>query len=112
MFLKNNIIHSGPFSTSYYTNYGTGSAVLDRNLYFGLNRGDVPQEDANPVGGRTDSRNPHFAAPALGDFQLKRRSPAIDQAVDLPFPVIDDYQQTARPNGSRADVGAYEYIAR
>jgi hypothetical protein len=27
----------------------------------------------------------------------------------VPFTVIDDYQQTARPQGGRADVGAYEF---
>jgi len=108
----NNIVVAGPgtASSSYYNGGGNDSALqIQRNLWYGLNRGGAPSQDSDPVGGLTDLLNPLFANAASGNLKLLAGSPAIDQAATVPFTVIDDYQQTARPQGGRADVGAYEF---
>lgn len=51
--------------------------------------------------------NPQFVNPGAGDFHLKPNSPAIDagKTVNVPF----DYDGVARPQGSKIDLGMFEY---
>jgi hypothetical protein len=51
--------------------------------------------------------DPKLADPPGGDFHLKPGSPAIDAADATPSPSID-FDGTARPQGPRADIGAFE----
>ena len=81
---------------------------IDRNLWIGL--GVAPSEESlEPVYGAGGSSAPHFADADKRDFSLIRGSAVIDQAVATPFSVTDDYRLKARPSGSKADVGAYEF---
>lgn len=44
-----------------------------------------------------------------GDFHLMAASPAIDAASTIVDEPTDDYEGTARPQGLRRDIGAFEY---
>jgi hypothetical protein len=62
-----------------------------------------------PSGGATNLRNedPRFVDPANGDFHLQTGSPAIDAADPAAVDPVD-FDGTARPQGSRRDIGAFE----
>jgi hypothetical protein len=53
--------------------------------------------------------NPSFVAPASNNLDLNSGSPAIN-VVNVASSVSDDIYSTARPNGPKKDVGAYEAI--
>lgn len=56
------------------------------------------------------SADPQFMNPAAGDFHLEATSPAIDAAGatgDFPLPA-PDLEGRVRPQGAKADVGAFE----
>ena len=52
--------------------------------------------------------DPLLVNPAAGDYHLKPNSPAIDTA-DPTATATPDLDGTTRPQGARADIGAYEY---
>lgn len=52
--------------------------------------------------------DPLLVNPAAGDYHLMPNSPAID-AADPTATATPDLDGTARPQGARADIGAYEY---
>ncbi len=54
--------------------------------------------------------DPELVNPAMGDLHLKATSPAVDAAAStLAFPTPQpDYEGTARPQGAKPDIGAYE----
>ena len=54
------------------------------------------------------NQDPLFADPENGDFHLEAASPCIDTGTSTGAPAID-IAGTARPQGSRFDMGAYEY---
>lgn len=52
---------------------------------------------------------PGFINPSSGDFRLLSRSPAINKGTSLPAPFNSDYSGLSRPQGTKSDLGAYEY---
>ncbi len=52
--------------------------------------------------------DPEFVNPAQEDFHLQSTSPAFDAGATISG-VIGDYDGNYRPQGSRFDIGAYEY---
>jgi hypothetical protein len=55
--------------------------------------------------------NPKFVNAAAGDFHLQSDSPAKDSAVPsaVALDVDHDFENTARPQGPKADIGAFEF---
>jgi hypothetical protein len=56
----------------------------------------------------TTIADPKFVDPAAGDYHLQPSSPAIDAAADAQSSLTPDLDGTPRPQGSAADLGAYE----
>jgi hypothetical protein len=52
--------------------------------------------------------DPHFVDATNSDFHLKPSSPAID-AADSALENYHDYDHSPRPQGTRADIGAFEH---
>ena len=81
--VKNNIVYG---NGSAITNWGDPGAVISNNL----------------------TSDPMFVNASANDFRLQSTSPAIDAGVTLSA-VPTDFNGIARPQGSRYDIGAYEY---
>jgi hypothetical protein len=78
----------------------TTSIRYDYNLIIpGLNLGGV----GNTIG------DPLFADPANNNFHLKPGSPAIDAGDPALLSNSHDFDGMARPQGTRSDIGAFEY---
>ncbi|MDH5648410.1 MAG: hypothetical protein OEY67_02040 [Gammaproteobacteria bacterium] len=111
MEFKNNIVVPASNSSRGYMNGSWGTAVFQRNLWFG--DGAPPSADSSPVGG--SEQDPRFVNPSFGNFNLSSTSPAIDSGLNLSSVVATDYFGNNRPidgdnNGVAAmDVGAVEY---
>lgn len=84
------------------TNTITGTAsVLSYSIVF-------PQSAAVSGSNNMLGLNAELKDPANGDYHLKTGSPAID-AADPGAVNSSDYEGTARPQGARDDMGAFEF---
>jgi hypothetical protein len=68
----------------------------------------TPQATAPAGTNNVLGANPLFVNAAAGDFHLMALSPAID-AADSAATEATDFDGTARPQGAKRDVGAFEY---
>jgi hypothetical protein len=68
----------------------------------------MPQSTALNGANNKIGVDPLLVNPAAGDYHLKPNSPAIDTA-DPTATATPDLDGTTRPQGARADIGAYEY---
>lgn len=55
--------------------------------------------------------DPLFADILSSDLHVKLGSPAIDAANPTDTSITHDFDGTARPQGTRSDIGAFEYVA-
>jgi Right handed beta helix region len=77
-----------------------GRLVEDHNVWYGGILGFAPST--------TDTRsNPLFVSVGANDFDLQTGSPAIDAGTAIDAPA-EDFVGSARPQGGRLDIGAYE----
>jgi hypothetical protein len=98
--VRNNIFFNT--NTSYWW-ADTAQATGDYNLIFGA-------DDPTVIGSHDIlNQDPLFVDSVNNDFRLQSASPAIDHGDSL-LDVPDDIIGTIRPQGSRWDIGAYEYI--
>jgi hypothetical protein len=110
--VKNNILDGGPSGESVERSHNIYTGLgwwQDERYGWALAEGEMIKEDLSEI----------FVAPGGGDFRLKEGSPAIDAGDDvaayLPtdvFPAYDfglDVMGAPRPQGSRPDIGAYEF---
>lgn len=67
-----------------------------------------PQATAPSGANNILNMDPRFANAAAGDFHLTTGSPAIDTADPSATDAVD-FEGTARPQGARRDIGAFEY---
>ncbi len=91
--------------------YGIDSAVVVTPTYCDVwgNTGGDYHDDARPGGAGMMGTDPLFVNPGV-DFYLQSGSPCIGAADPNSGSYPDgDYDGVARPIGSRADVGAYEF---
>jgi hypothetical protein len=104
---------------------GTTGVVMDSNLILNQAAGApadsvagsecshsyelIEPQSTNPGGtGNLLGMDPKLVDAANGDFHLMSNSPAIN-AGDPTSAVTHDYDGTARPQGARNDIGAFEY---
>ena len=85
---------------------GEGISV-SHNLASNSN-GSMPPAPNTPSPDSLWGVNPLFASPGSGDFHLLAGSPAIDSGTSLQY-VEDDFDGTARPQGTNFDIGPFEY---
>jgi hypothetical protein len=127
MIIRNNIVARS--NTSLGQNSKAGTTVSsDYNLYY-LHTGDViawggwfGTVSAFQTANRSQEQHsvevdPQFVDSAVENFRLKSTSPARDagdpnlaSVVTLPSPYVD-IDGHARPQGTRYDMGAYEYVS-
>jgi hypothetical protein len=70
----------------------------------------TPNMDVGGVGNKTG--DPLFVDPTKNDFHLSTGSPAIDAASpNRPPPFGHDHDGVSRPQGARADIGAFERVS-
>jgi hypothetical protein len=96
---------------------GSGN-VFSNNLYYTAGRptivaaygGDKTLEQWQTYGTHTDelNENPLFAADP-SDLSILQNSPALDSGLGVGVPYASDFDDVSRPQGSRWDIGAYEY---
>ncbi|HEY1557349.1 MAG TPA: choice-of-anchor Q domain-containing protein [Kofleriaceae bacterium] len=101
------------FTNNVFYDPGTvvgGAVVADGNAGTNLctftNNVTYPQTDV--IAGNI-ALDPKFVDAANGDFHLTATSPAIDTAIVTGTDPTVDYDGTARPQGARDDIGAFEY---
>ena len=75
----------------------------------------VPVEVLNNIGISMSgnipvNQDPKFIDPQNGNFHLRQDSPAIDVGIDVG--ITKDQEGKPRPNGSKPDMGAYEFIGQ
>ena len=63
-----------------------------------------------PKGATNFTGDPMFVDPVHGDFHLSAQSPARGAADPTTTTILRDYDGTPRPQGSRNDIGAFEYV--
>ena len=69
----------------------------------------IKPQSAAPTGSNNVlGADPQFVNKAAGDFHLMATSPAIDTA-DPSATEATDFDGTARPQGAKRDIGAFEY---
>ena len=72
--------------------------------------GNITYPQDPDLGGANLDQDPRFVSLQGKDYRLQPGSPAIDAAVPSSGPDLDhDFAGTPRPQGSRRDVGAYEW---
>jgi hypothetical protein len=104
LIFRNNIIRSLNSSETYWKRDYTGSTqTFSNNLYYG--NGGKPSFDN---GSSTLNTDPLLYNPTT-DFHLQSSSPCRDAGYDLGGTVSTDYDGISRPQGTRYDIGAYEY---
>jgi hypothetical protein len=54
--------------------------------------------------------DPEFVDAGAKDLHLKATSPAVDAALPDVFPATPDFDGISRPQGGRADIGAFERL--
>ena len=82
---------------------GTGPACIVNDSILLPQTGSITGSNDHP------NVDPLFKDKANGDFSLQSASPAIDAApANATVPAVD-FAGTARPQGLRADLGAFEY---
>lgn len=71
---------------------------------------DLVQPQGTALSGTNNilGQDPRFAGVSINDFHLMMGSPAID-AADPAATLSTDFDGTARPQGARRDIGAFEY---
>lgn len=119
--IKNNIIYQdAQHSNLSYTNpIEIGSradgVVIEGNLVFGKNQNiNVVKNAVNggsknvTVGSNVIGQDPQFTNISQRNFSLRNTSPAINAGLSLSL-VQDDFNRVSRPQGSKYDIGAYEF---
>jgi hypothetical protein len=103
--IDNNIIMS--CSTDAIKGDGGANQPAPSNNLFFANTEDIDNytDDASKITG-TD---PEFVDSASGNFYLADSSPAINSGKTVAWLTVD-YAGTARPQGAKYDIGAYEFI--
>ncbi|MCB0208432.1 MAG: DUF5123 domain-containing protein [Anaerolineae bacterium] len=95
--LRSNIVASN--TTDGLAAAGAGAVNLDYNNFF---------NNSTAFSGPNDiSDNPSFENAGANDFRLQSNSTSIN-AADPASPVTTDFENDARPQGNRADIGADE----
>lgn len=92
----------------FYLNGGEVQYEIDGQEYYNLSdfRRDYSNQEQNSVEG-----DPMLADPENGDYHLTVLSDlAIDNGIDLPGIVDDDFDGVSRPQGDGWDIGAYEFV--
>lgn len=95
-------------------------AQFSNNIFYNYTSIDVPTSCAyqynlvTPVrdlgGNGNTTGDPMFVDVANGDFHLKAGSVAIDAADPAIVTIDRDHDGTHRPQGTRSDIGAFEYL--
>lgn len=97
--IRNNIISGSPVQIR--GNNQTFPIVIDNNILFGKTL---------LAGINSLSLDPEFVDAASNNYQLKKGSSAINKVKGSPLSVTD-FNDVARPAGSKSDLGAFEYSA-
>jgi len=100
--IRNNIFSQNGFSQIQMEASGTNLAI-DHNLIDGYRGYATETYGTDYVEG-----DPLFVSASGADFHLQQNSPAIDKGSSTDAP-SNDYEGTARPQGSGYDIGAFEY---
>jgi hypothetical protein len=93
------------FSNNIFYNYSMIQVVQGCTYQYNL---AVPTVNLGGNGNTTG--DPMFADIANGNFHLKAGSVAIDAADPAIVSIDRDYDGTHRPQGTRLDIGAFEYV--
>jgi hypothetical protein len=80
--------------------YTTGGCTADTNIEY---------PEPTPVGANAIILDPKLVDAPTGNFHLAAGSPAIDAAKVIANDATVDFDGTARPQGARNDIGAFEY---
>jgi hypothetical protein len=105
--IRNNII-VGKYAGSgliIYDGYDSGGVIIDHNLFYDA----LGYYSSNKYGTNYIQENPALVNPDGGNFQLQSNSPALNAGSATGVPATD-YSNSARPQGTGYDIGAYEYV--
>ncbi|MBW2528867.1 MAG: right-handed parallel beta-helix repeat-containing protein [Deltaproteobacteria bacterium] len=91
------------------SDHAVGQITVDHNLVFGPTECSNDYPSCAELSGREGNvtTDPRFVDSAAGDLHLQADSPAIDAGIAIDG-LVDDFDGTARPQGSAVDIGAYE----
>jgi len=109
-FVGGQVSCSMPSFVAQFTNnifYDHGSMDVSNNCAYQYN---LVTPNMNLGGNGNTTGDPMFADMAHGDFHLKAGSVAIDAADPSVVSIDRDYDGTHRPQGTRSDIGAFEYV--
>lgn len=97
--------HRAQFTNNIFYNYT--SIDVSNNCAYQYN---LVTPAINLGGNGNTTGDPMFVDMAHGDFHLKAGSVAIDAADPAVVSIDRDYDGTHRPQGTRSDIGAFEYV--
>jgi parallel beta-helix repeat protein len=84
-----------------------GNDVRNNIIFNNRGEGNIVNLGSNTLSNNLTT-NPKFVNAGTGDFRLQAGSPAIDMGVTISA-VTTDFDKRPRPQGTRFDIGAYEY---
>lgn len=108
--IRDNIFYSPQnYAITRYTSSVAGCSI-DHNLVYGVS-GMMADSSGCALGTNQIGVNPSFvnASSAPFDFHVQAGGPGIDTGMNLAA-VSTDFDLNARPQGSAADIGAFEYV--
>lgn len=100
--VQNNIMYALSGETYYQLEPGLSSSVVNASNNLVYNAGSCESWDSGCI-----NANPLFVNLSSEDYRLSSGSPAIDAGAS--GVTTSDYNGVARPQGSRSDIGAFEY---